>query len=147
MINNPDWHKPKIKPYLHQLSLDCIEEIAVFMEGIDTDETDCDTRLILQEILSDEIEDEEFLGFAIDNLDELLSYIAQGNLNIRVHRDITGEMWFGVGEKQILCSPMLTCVSPCTCPRPNTPTLLIGFVYFSLIPYLCECIVCFYYGG
>ena len=21
-----------------------------------------------------------------------------GNLNIRIHRDITGEMWFGVGE-------------------------------------------------
>jgi hypothetical protein len=25
------------------------------------------------------------------------SYITQGNLNIRIHRDITGEMWFGVG--------------------------------------------------
>jgi hypothetical protein len=58
---------------------------------------DCDTCLIIQEILSDEIEDEELLDFAIDNLEELLSYIAQGNLNIRIHRDITGEMWFGVG--------------------------------------------------
>ncbi len=58
---------------------------------------DCDTCLIMQEILSDEIEDEEFPGFAIDNLDELLSYIAQGNLNIRIHRDITDEMWFGAG--------------------------------------------------
>ena len=67
------------------------------MEGIDTEEMDCDTCLIIQEIVCDEIEEEELLGFAIDNLDELLSYIAQENLNIRIHRDITGEMWFGVG--------------------------------------------------
>jgi hypothetical protein len=97
MISNPDWQKPKTKPYLHQLSLECIEEISVFMEGITTDEIDCDTCLIIQKILSDEIDDEEFLNFAIDNLEELLSYIAKGNLNIRIHRDITGEMWFGVG--------------------------------------------------
>jgi hypothetical protein len=51
----------------------------------------------MQEILRDEIDDPEFLEFAIDNLEELLSYIAKGNLNIRIHRDITGEMWFGVG--------------------------------------------------
>jgi hypothetical protein len=38
----------------------------------------------MQEILSDEIEDEEILDFAIDNLDELLSFIAQRNLNIRI---------------------------------------------------------------
>ena len=43
----------------------------------------------MQEILSDEIEDEEFFEFAIDNLEELPSYIAQGNLNIRIHRDIS----------------------------------------------------------
>ncbi len=67
------------------------------MESIDTGETDCDTCLKIQEILSDEIEDEEFLNFAIENLDELSSYIINGNLNIRIHRDITGEMWFGVG--------------------------------------------------
>ena len=65
------------------------------MEGITTDDMDCDTCLIIQEILSDEIDDEVFFNFAIDNLEELLSYIAQGNLNIRIHRDITSEMWFG----------------------------------------------------
>jgi hypothetical protein len=43
MINNPDWKQPKIKPYLHQISQDCIEEIIVFIEGIDTEEMDCDT--------------------------------------------------------------------------------------------------------
>ncbi len=98
MIYNPNWQKPKIKPYLHQLSLECIEEIAVFMEGVTTDEIDCGSCLVIQEILCVEIEDDELLGFAIDNLDELVSYIAKGNLNIRIHRDITGEMWFGVGR-------------------------------------------------
>ncbi len=29
----------------------------------------------------------------------MMGYIAQGNFNIRIHRDITGEMWFGVGKK------------------------------------------------
>ncbi len=67
------------------------------MEGIDTEDMDCDTCLKMQEILTDEIDDPEFLDFAIENLEELLSYIAQGNLNIRIHRNITGEMWFGVG--------------------------------------------------
>ncbi len=97
MIANPDWLKPTVKPYLHQLSLNSIEEIAVYLEEKDMDEVGCDTCLIMQEILSDEIADEEFFDFAIDNLEELLSYIAQENLNIRIHRDITGEMWFGVG--------------------------------------------------
>jgi hypothetical protein len=62
MINSPDWQKSKIKPHLYQPSLECIEEIAVYMESIDTEEMDCDTCLILQEILSDEIEDEESLS-------------------------------------------------------------------------------------
>jgi hypothetical protein len=46
--------------------------------------------LKMQEILSDEIDDPEFLEFAIGNLDEILSYTINGNLNIRIHRDITG---------------------------------------------------------
>ena len=44
----------------------------------------------LWQILIDEIDDHEFFEFAIENLDELFSYIINGNLNIRVHRDITG---------------------------------------------------------
>ncbi|MCP4264058.1 MAG: hypothetical protein GY777_00525 [Candidatus Brocadiaceae bacterium] len=48
MINNPNWRQAKIKPYLHQLSPECIEEIAVFMEGVDTDDMDCNTCLIIQ---------------------------------------------------------------------------------------------------
>jgi hypothetical protein len=97
MINNPDWQKSKIKPYLHQISPECIEEIAAYMESNDIEKMDCDTCLVMQEILCDEIEDEEFLNFAIDNLEELLSYILKRNLNIRIHRDINDEIWFVVG--------------------------------------------------
>jgi hypothetical protein len=28
----------------------------------------------------------------------MMEYIAKGNLNISIHRDITGEMWFGVDK-------------------------------------------------
>ena len=44
----------------------------------------------MQEILSDEIDDTEFFKFAIENFSEMMGYIVQGNLNIRIHRDITG---------------------------------------------------------
>jgi len=77
------------------------------MEGINADEINCDTCLIIQEILSDEIEDEEFLEFAMENLDELLSYIGTGNLNIRIHKDITGEMWFGVRNNPFYYASLL----------------------------------------
>ena len=50
-----------------------------------------------RQILDDEIDDAEFLEFAITNFSEMMGYIAKGNLNIRIHRDITGKMWFGVG--------------------------------------------------
>ncbi len=97
MILNPEWFKPKEKPYFHQISQDCIEKLVECMKGIDIEEMDCDTCFKMQEILSDEIDDEEFFDFAIDNLSELLSYIATGRINIRIHRDIEGKMWFGVG--------------------------------------------------
>ncbi len=67
------------------------------MESIDIEDLDCNTCLKMQEILSDEIDDPEFLEFAIENLSELISYIESGRINIRICRDITGEMWFGVG--------------------------------------------------
>ncbi len=43
------------------------------------------------------IDDPELLEFAIENYSEMFGYIATGRVNIRIHRDITGEMWFGVG--------------------------------------------------
>ena len=98
MINNPDWQKPKIKPYLHQLSLECIKKLVECVEQFNKGKIDADTTFKMQrQILSDEIEDEEFFEFAIKNFSEMMGYIAQGDLNIRIHRDITGKMWFGVG--------------------------------------------------
>ncbi len=70
------------KRSLAHVSLDCIEKLTECMESIDIEEVDCDTCFIMQEILSDKIDDPEFLEFAIENLDELLSYIINGNLNI-----------------------------------------------------------------
>ena len=98
MISNPNWLKPKEKPYFLQISLDCIEKLVECMESIDIEEMDCDTCFKMQEILCDEIDDAEILEFAIKNFSEMMGYIAQGNLNIRIHRDITGKMWFGMDK-------------------------------------------------
>jgi hypothetical protein len=98
MINNPDWNQPEESAYFHQISQDCIEKLTERMEGIDTGEIDCDTCLIMQEILCNEIDDPEFLEFAIDNLNELLSYIESGKTNIRIHRNDVDELWFDVDE-------------------------------------------------
>jgi hypothetical protein len=32
----------------------------------------------------------------IENISGLFSYISTGRVNIRTHRDVTGEIWFGV---------------------------------------------------
>ncbi len=93
MIINPDWTGPGEKPYFHQISLDCIERLVECMEGVDIEEMDCDTCLKMQEILIDEIDDTEFLSFAVDNLSKLLSYIDKGILNIRIHRNDVDELW------------------------------------------------------
>ncbi len=98
MIDNPDWLKPEERAYFHQISQDCIEKLTECMEGTDIEDMDCDTCLKMQEILSDEIDDPEFLEFAIDNLSELTSYIAKGNINIRIHRNDVDELWFDVDE-------------------------------------------------
>ncbi len=50
----------------------------------------------MQEILRDELDDGEFLEFAIGNYSEIFGYIATGRVNIRVHRDVTDKMWFGM---------------------------------------------------
>ncbi len=97
MIVNPEWLKPKEKPYFHQISLDCIEKLVECMEGIYIEEMDCDTCFKMQEILYDEIDDPEFLEFAVENYSEMFGYINTGRVNIRIHRDIEGKMWFGLG--------------------------------------------------
>ncbi len=52
---------------------------------------------IEKQILTDEIDDPELLNFAVENYSEMFGYINTGRIYIRIHRDITGEMWFGVG--------------------------------------------------
>jgi hypothetical protein len=97
MILNPEWLKPKEKPYFHQISLDCLEKlvncIAKFNKGEIAADTSCQ---IEKQILTDEIDDPEFLNFAVYNISELFGYIATGRINTRIHRDIMGEIWFGV---------------------------------------------------
>ncbi len=44
------------------------------MESIDIEEMDCDTWFRMQEILSDEIDDLEFLEFAIVNISEMMGF-------------------------------------------------------------------------
>ncbi len=54
-------------------------------------EIECDESFKLEEqILRNEIDDPEFLEFAIKNFSEMMRYIAKGNLNIRIHRDVAG---------------------------------------------------------
>ncbi len=75
MKNNPDWLKTKEKPYFLPISLDCVKKLVECMESIDIEEMNCDTYLKTQEILSNDIYDSELLEFAIENFDELISYI------------------------------------------------------------------------
>ncbi len=68
------------------------------MERFNKGEIDADTSSkIEKQILTDEIQDQEFLNFAVYNISELFGYLATGRVNIRIHRDITGDMWFEVG--------------------------------------------------
>ncbi len=99
MISNTNRHKSKDKPYFHKISLDCIEKLIECEGKFNKAELSIDASFkIAKQILTDEIDDPEFLEFAIKNYYKLLSYIAKGNLNIRIHRDIEGKMWFGVDK-------------------------------------------------
>ncbi len=98
MIVNPEWLEPKEKLYSHQISLDCIEKLVKFIERFNKGEIDADTSSKTEkQILVDEFDDPEFLEFAIENYSEMFGYINTGRINIRIHRDIEGKMWFGVG--------------------------------------------------
>jgi len=98
MIINPDWIKPNEKPYMHQISIDCIEKLFDYIHKFHSHEIDEDTSdKIAEQLLREEIDDPEFLSFAIDNFSEMLNYIVDGVVNIRIHRDIEGNIWFGAG--------------------------------------------------
>ena len=101
MIVNPEWLKPKEKPYFHQISLDCIDKLVKCIERFNKGEIDADaTFKIEKQILVDEFDDPEFLNFAIENYSEMFGYINTGRINIRIHRDVTGAMWFGADKIQ-----------------------------------------------
>ncbi len=78
--------------------MDCLEKLVKCIERFNKGEIDADTSCQIEnQILTDEIQDTELFEFAIENYSELFGYISTGRVNIRICRDITGEMWFGVG--------------------------------------------------
>ncbi len=78
--------------------MDCLEKLVDCIAKLNKGEIDADTSCqIEKQILTDEIDDPELLNFAIENYTELFLYIVSGRINIRVHRDIEGTIWFGVG--------------------------------------------------
>ncbi len=61
MIVNPEWLKPKEKPYFHQISMDCLEKLVECQEKFNKGEIDADTSFkIDKQILTDEFEASEF---------------------------------------------------------------------------------------
>jgi hypothetical protein len=68
MILNPEWLKPKEKPYFHQISMDCLEKLVDCIERFNNGEIDADTSCqIEKQILTDEVDEPEFLNFAMVN--------------------------------------------------------------------------------
>ena len=99
MITNLGWHKPKEKPCFHQISLDCIEKLVKCIERFNKGEIDADaSSKIEKQILVDQFDDEEFLNFVIEDYSEMFECINTRRVSIRMHWDITGEMWFGVDK-------------------------------------------------
>ncbi len=89
-----------VRPFftILQISLDCIDKLVKCIAKFNIGEIDADTSLkISKQILEDEIDDPEFLEFAIEYYSEMFGYINTGRINIRTHRDIEGEMRVGVG--------------------------------------------------
>lgn len=99
MIINSDWSQPEERAYFHQISPDCISKLAEVFTALNTGAIDVETAFRrYEQILSDEISDQEFLSFALGNINELSSYIAKGNIYIRIHRNDVDELWFDVDE-------------------------------------------------
>lgn len=101
MITNPEWLKSEERPYFHQISLACISKLVECMAKLDKGEIDADTSFNMEkQILTDEIDDPEFLTFAIANVSELFSYIVTGHTTIRIYRNDADEIWFDIDEIQ-----------------------------------------------
>ena len=70
------------------------------MEGTGLDATDdCSCDLYTDPQRECHYTPRQVKSFAVENISELFGYLATGRVNIRIHRDITGEMWFGVDKK------------------------------------------------
>ncbi len=54
--------------------------------------------IILYNSGSNIVHDGDLLNFAVENISEMFGYINTGRVSIRIHRDIEGKMWFGVGQ-------------------------------------------------
>ena len=99
MITKSDWNQPEERAYFHQISPDCISNLAEVVSALSKGKIDVETAFRkYEQILSDEINDPEFLSFAIANLNELSAYIAKGKTDIRIHRNDVDEIWFDVDE-------------------------------------------------
>ena len=71
--------------HFHQISIDCIEKLVEYTESFDIGEIDADTCFkVNKQSLTDEIDDPEFLTFAIRNFSEMFEYVASGIVKINV---------------------------------------------------------------
>ncbi len=92
MILNPEWLRPKEKPYFHQISMDCLEKLVDCIGRFNKGEIDADTSCKMEkQILTDEIDVPELLNYAVENISELFGYIATGRVNIRIHLDLAAD--------------------------------------------------------
>ncbi len=83
MITNPDWHKPKIKPYLHQISLDCLSKLVECQLKFNKGEIDADTSFkIDKQILTDEFDDPEFIAFVHNCLRDVDAVIVKERVSV-----------------------------------------------------------------
>ncbi len=63
--------------------MDCLEKLVDCIAKFNKGEIDADTSCqIEKQILNDEIQDTEFLNFAVENISELFGYLATGRVNI-----------------------------------------------------------------
>ncbi len=108
--------------------MDCLEKLVKCIERFNKGEIDADTSCqIEKQILTDEIDDPELLNFAVENISELFGYIATGRINIRICRDITGEIWFGVDTKRKHSYRNININRTTPMPRIITPTIFAIF--------------------
>ncbi len=64
--------------------MNCLEKLVDCIGRFNNGEIDADTSCqIEKQILVDEIQDTEFLNFAVENISELFGYLATGRINIR----------------------------------------------------------------